>query len=559
MLRELRIENIAVIERADIFFSDGLNVLTGETGAGKSIVIDALSTVSGARVSKDLVRQGTEYAGVTAVFDRGAAGPWLQQNEVDTEEDELILQRRVSAEGKSSCRINGYPVTAAQLRELASFLLEIHGQNDGLQLLDEKQHLSAIDRYAGLNLSGYREAYCNLRSLQKELEQRSMDEMEKEQLRDRLTDTVSELEAANIRDGEYAELQQRRDLLRNSEKLTEALQEALNVLNRDDGAISATQEAAKLCQKAAGYATELTEAADQLSDAGFQLSDAEEKIRDFLELLNYSPEEYDRLEQRLRELSRLERKYRRQVDELPDYLTACRQRLEDLQFSEERIRKLEEEVIRQETACRKIATEIGQKRRACIRKLSDELEQELHELSMPAAQFEIEMIHLEELTPDGTDTARFLLSANRGEAPGRLSRIASGGELSRIMLALKKVFSSGDPVQTMVFDEIDTGVSGIAAQRVGEKLAKLSREKQILCVTHLPQLASLADRHFRITKTEDGNRTSTEVSQLDQRGRCEELARLHGGDNITETTLRSAEEQLQYAEDYKKELQDGSI
>ena len=566
MLRELKIENIAVIERADIRFDEGLNVMTGETGAGKSIVIDSIAALTGARVSRDLIRSGADRATVTGVFDRVDAAEWLRENEFDDDDDsdELIIQRRITRDGKSSCRVCGSPVSVQQLRELGSNLLEIHGQNDGLQLLDEKRHLAALDRFAGLDLETYREAYRTLCEEREERERRNLDEEEKELLSQRLTEAVSELERAELRPEEREELTARRDLLRNSEKLTEALHIASEALNGEEGAMNGAQTAAWQCRHAAGYAPELGSAADTLEQAIFLLSDASETLRDFEESLSFSPEEYDRIEERLRELSRLERKYRRSLEDLPAYLDECRNRLEEISFSEERLSQLEREIARQEKHCIALAQVLRENRRKAAGKLAALIEKELHDLSMPAARFQVELTPLTELGPAGLDSARFLLSANRGELPGRISRIASGGELSRIMLAMKQVLSRSDPIPTLIFDEIDTGVSGIAAQRVGEKLAELSREKQVLCVTHLPQIAAMADRHAVIVKTEQEGRTLTEVIPLDHLGRQHEIARLHGGDNITETTLRSAEEQLGYAAEYKiqhhnKEKTNGSI
>ena len=554
MLRELRIENIAIIEMAEIHFGEGLNVMTGETGAGKSIVLDAISAVTGGRVSRDLIRTGADHASVTAVFDSLPAKAWLESNGIDLEDDSLILHRRISGEGKGSARINGVPVTAGQLREVGALLLELHGQNDGLKLLDEHSHLEALDRFGALDLGEYRAAYALLCAKRQERDRLTMDEAEKQRLQESLRDTIEELDRASLTEGEYEELVSRRDLLRNSEKLTEAMNLALEALNADDGAISRQKDAEWNCRRAAAFSSELSDAAEKLEQAGFLLTDASETLLDYQQSMNFSPEEYDRIEERLRLLTRLERKYRKTLDELPDYLEECRRRLDEISFSEEHLKKLDQEIERAEKQCMTMALSLRKARTHAAGKLSETVEKELHDLSMPGARFRVELNAEPELRPDGLDSVRFLLAANSGEAPGRLSRIASGGELSRVMLALKNVFSRGDPVPTMVFDEIDTGVSGIAAQRVGEKLAGLSLRKQVLCVTHLPQLAAMADTHFLITKTSHAGRTFTQVSPLERKGRCQELARLHGGDNITETTLRSAEEQLEYALQFKHSI-----
>ncbi len=562
MLHELRIENVAVVANAEIGFEQGLNVLTGETGAGKSIIIDSISAVTGARVSRELVRTGTERAVVTAEFDSAPVQEWLLENDMDADEDLVILQRRITADGKSSCRVNGFPVSVAQMRELGTLLLEIHGQNEGIQLLDERNHLAALDRYADLDLNQYRECFHVLCELRQEREHLLADEAEKEHLQIVLSETVTELDRAAVRRGERDEISARRDLLRNAEKLKEALLAARDALSNDEGAMTGAQLAARQCRRAAAFADELIPVAEELEQASALLRDADETLREFEDNLNMSAEEYDQLEQRLRDLARLERKYRCTADDLPDYLETCRKRLDELNFSEEYLSKLNQKIREQDSLCRAAAERLHEKRMKASEQLGKQVERELHDLAMPYARFFVDLQSLSELREDGSDSARFLLSANKGEEPGRISRIASGGELSRIMLALKNVLSLHDPVPTMIFDEIDAGVSGIAAQRVSEKLASLSSGKQVLCVTHLPQIAVMADSHYMIEKGISGDRTVTRVQNLDRRGRLRELARLHGGDNITETTLRSAEEQLQYAEHFKARLkgeEDGSI
>lgn len=557
MLNELHIENIAVIERADIHFTAGLNVLTGETGAGKSIVIDSIGAVLGERVSRDLVRRGAERGLVTAVFDAQGVGDWLEQNEIEAE-DELILQRRISADGKSSARVCGVPVTAAQMKELASLLVDIHGQNDGRQLMDERLHMSYLDRFGSYEdeIRSYEAEYSKYRLLKRSMDALQMDELEKERLSDSLRYQIQELEGAELRAGEEEELNARRDLLRNAEKLTEAIDEAYGGLYEGDGsALTMTQNAAYYTQRAAAIAPELERAAKSLNDAAFLLTDAAETLRDFRDSLDFSPEEYDRMETRLALFRKLQRKYSRPIDELPAYLDECRAKLDDIQYSEERLLKLEKELEGQIKRCRETGLKLRQAREKAARELEKRIVSELRDLSMPAVRFAVEISDLD--TPNGFDShgldqIRFLMSANAGEELGRISRIASGGELSRIMLAMKNVFAAHDPVGTMIFDEIDTGVSGVAAQRVGEKLYSVSRGKQVMCVTHLPQIAAMADSHFLIEKSERDGRTYTEVNALDREGRKRELARLHGGDHVTLITLASAEEQLQAAEAYKK-------
>ena len=557
MLNELHIENIAVIEKADISFAPGLNVLTGETGAGKSIIIDSIGAVLGERVSRDLVRRGAEKGTVTAVFDADCAAAWLEENEIDSD-GELIIQRRITLDGKSSCRICGTPVTAAQLKELAAMLVDIHGQNDGRQLMDERRHMAYLDSFGHLDgaLAAYRAEYDRFSAIKKEMAALSMDEIEKARLSDSLKYQIEELERANIKPGEKDTLSARRDLLRNSEKLTEALDEAFSALyGGDDNAVSMSQNAAYYAAKAANYAPELEQVANAVNDAAFALADAAETLRDFKDSLDFSPEEYDNIETRLSLLNKLERKYGRTDEELCAYLDECRRKLDDIEYADDRLVKLEKELSAQKAQCVKAAAALSAQRREKAAELEKRIVTELRELNMPSVRFAVEFVPVDNeqgFDASGADKIRFIMSANAGEELGRISKIASGGELSRIMLAMKNVFAENDPVGTMVFDEIDTGVSGIAAQRVAEKLFAVSKGRQVMCVTHLPQIAAMADSHYLIAKHEEGGRTYTEVNGLTREGRRRELARLHGGDFITETTLASAEEQLAAAEAFKK-------
>lgn len=558
MLNELHIENIAVIERADISFSKGLNVLTGETGAGKSIVIDSIGAVLGERVSRELVRRGAEKGVVTASFDMTPyTEQWLRENEIDSD-DELILQRRITADGKSSCRVCGTPVTVSQMKELAAFLVDIHGQNDGRQLMDERRHMEYLDRFGRLDapLDTYKAEYKKYTGIKKEIERLSMDEIEKERLSDTLSYQIAELERAELKEGEYDTLVSRRDLLRNSEKLTEAIDEAISALyGGDDNAVSLAQNAAYYAGKAAAITPELESVAANINDAAFALADAAETLRDFHDDLDFSPEEYDRLESRIAQLNKLQRKYGRDIDGLIEYLDECRRKLDDIQYADDRLAKLDRELEKQSAVCHASAEKLSRERRSAASELETRIVSELRELNMPSVRFAVEFLPVESeqgFDANGSDVIRFIMSANAGEELGRISRIASGGELSRIMLAMKNVFAENDPVATMIFDEIDTGVSGIAAQRVGEKLYSVSKGKQVMCVTHLPQIAAMADSHYVISKQERGGRTYTDVVLLDREGRRRELARLHGGDVVTATTLASAEEQLQAAENYKR-------
>ena len=549
MLTELHIENIAVIERADISFGPGLNVLCGETGSGKSIVIDSLNAVLGSRTSRELVRHGAEKALVTAVFETESALPWLEENDIPCD-GEVILQRRITAEGKTASRVCGVPVTAAQLKELASRLVDIHGQNDGLRLLDEKSHLAFLDSFGQTDqaLAAFQSEYARYNGILKEIRDLSMDDEEKLRLSDSLRFRIEELEKAALKEGEYDSLSARRDLLRNSEKLREALDSALALLSEtDESAEPAVQNAQYYADRAARLAPELEEAAAALRQASSYLEDAGERMRDFRDSLDFSPEEYDGLESRISLLDRLSRKYSRDESGLIELLESSRTKLQDIEYSEDKIILLKKELQQQQEHCAEKARELTLLRKKAAKTLEKRIIQELQELNMPFVRFAVEFAPVDSkpgFRRDGADDVRFLMSANAGEELGRISRIASGGELSRIMLALKNVFAEHDSVQTMVFDEIDTGVSGISAQRVAEKLYTVSQNRQVMCVTHLPQIAAMADSQYLVSKDEKEGRTYTQITLLDEEGRKKEIARLYGGDHITQTTLAAAAEQL---------------
>lgn len=556
MLAELNIENIAVIENADITLVPGLNVLTGETGAGKSIVIDALGAILGGRTSRDLVRTGADKAAVTAVFTSDGTEGWFEENEIELE-DNVVIRRRISADGKSSAVVNGVPVAAGTLRSLGALLLDIHGQNDGRQLMDEGRHREYLDGFASVeaDLAAYRKRYETYTAMLSDIHALDMDELEKRRLEESLRYRIAELEAADLKAGEQDELSARRELLRNAGKLTEALDASYDALYGARGsAAEQVGDAAVTAERAAALVPELNGVVVQIDEARHLIEDAAERLRDFRESLDFSPEEYDALETRLALIRRLGKKFGTDEAGLIALLAQSKRELEALEYAEERRAGLEAELAEYQKQTRAAAEAISAKRKEAAAVLQKRIEEGLKELNMPSVRFEAEILPVggePGFDGSGCDEVRFLMSANAGEAPGRISRIASGGELARIMLVMKDVLSERDAVQTMVFDEIDEGVSGVAAQRVGEKLARLSGNKQVICVTHLPQIAAMADGHFRIEKTERNGRTFTAITFLDGEGRTRELARLHGGENITPITLASAKEQLEAAEQYK--------
>ncbi len=561
MLELLHIENIAIIERADIAFGSGFNALTGETGAGKSIVIDALGAVLGQRTSRELIRTGAEKAFVSATFGGvPAALPGLEENGLAPEEDgTLLLQRELYGDGKNVCRVSGRPVTVAQLRRIGASLLNIHGQHDGQQLLDEEQHLVYLDRFGRVDaeLAAYRERYDAWRATRREMDALKMDEAEKARRVDMLHHQIDELERADLQEGEEETLLARRNILRNGEKFLSAISAADGCLNGGDeslGAVSAITEAEDALRGLRSLGDEFVELSDRLESLRCEAYDLAETIRDKKDEYDFSPQELDAVESRCDQLYRLKKKYGSSVEEMLSYLERSREELDRIEYADDRLAQLAEKCAAQERAAREAARVLTDKRRAAAKELETRISRELSELDMPKLRFSIDFQE-KELSEDGMDTVEFLMSANVGEDLRPIRKIASGGELSRIMLALKNVLAEQDSVMTMVFDEVDTGVSGRAAQRVAEKLARLSRTRQVLCVTHLPQLTAMADVHFGVEKGEENGRTLTRVRELDRAARRAEIARMSGGDHPSETMLSGAEEMLSAAESFKNKLQ----
>ena len=561
MLELLHIENIAIIERADIAFGSGFNALTGETGAGKSIVIDALGAVLGQRTSRELIRTGAEKAFVSATFGGVPAElPGLEENGLAPEEDgTLLLQRELYGDGKNVCRVSGRPVTVAQLRRIGASLLNIHGQHDGQQLLDEEQHLFYLDRFGRVDaeLTAYRERFDAWRATKREMDALKMDEAEKARRVDMLHHQIDELERADLQEGEEEALLARRNILRNGEKFLSAISAADACLNGGDeslGAVSAIKEAEDALRGLRSLGDEFVELSDRLESLRCEAYDLAETIRDKKDEYDFSPQELDAVESRCDQLYRLKKKYGSSVEEMLSYLERSREELDRIEYADDRLAQLAEKCTAQERAAREAARVLTDKRRAAAKELEARISRELSELDMPKLRFSIDFQE-KELSEDGTDTVEFLMSANVGEDLRPIRKIASGGELSRIMLALKNVLAEQDSVMTMVFDVVDTGVSGRAAQRVAEKLARLSRTRQVLCVTHLPPLTAMADVHFGVEKGEENGRTLTRVRELDRAARRAEIARMSGGDHPSETMLSGAEELLNAAENFKNKLQ----
>ncbi|HIT31819.1 MAG TPA: DNA repair protein RecN [Candidatus Enterenecus stercoripullorum] len=563
MLSLLHIENIAVISQADITFGEGFNVLTGETGAGKSIVIDAIGAIIGQRTSRDLIRTGAKSAQVSAVFRDLPELPWFQEQGIFPDENgELLVERSIQADGKNVCRVNGRPLLVTQLRELGCQMLNIHGQHDGQQLLDEDCHLDYLDSFGATQpqREAFSRCYDRVRRLRGELDRLEMDEGEKARRLDTLNYQIEELERAQLQDGEEETLTARRDLLRNAERLTRAMEGAWSALTGGEdglGAVSLLSQAGEELSQGGRHSPDLAELAKRTQALRYEAEDVAEQLRDLRESLDFYPGELDELESRLDQLHRLKKKYGGSVGEMLDYLERCRQELDQIQFSEERVEQLQRELAKALSEARQAGQALSQARRAAADRLAGRIQEELRQLDMPKVRFQVAFAPKENedgMDATGMDEVRFLMSANLGEELKPIQRIASGGELARIMLALKNVLAENEQVTTLIFDEVDTGVSGRAAGKVAQKLFQVAQSKQVLCVTHLPQIAAMGDVHFSVEKGEAGGRTYTAVERLDRAQRRQEVARLTSGDHITDTALQGAEELLAQAEAYKAQL-----
>ena len=558
MLELLHIENIAIIEAADIEFAPGFNALTGETGAGKSIVIDSLSAVLGQRTSRELIRTGAEKAFVSAAFS-GMAPELTEELGIQPEADgTLLLQREIQTDGKNVCRVNGRPVTVGQLRALGARLLNIHGQHDGQQLLDEEQHIVYLDSFGRVESLAitYAEKYKNFTDIRRQIGALQMDEAEKARRVDTLQYQIEELRRAKLTPGEEEELTARRGMLRNAEKFLDAVAGADYALNGDDsggGALSALRQAQDALSGVRHLDDAFGQLYERLGEAYSEVYDIAATVEDKRGELDVSPGELDRVESRMDLLYRLKKKYGATVEDMLDYQARCEAELAQIEDAGDTLARLEQALSKAEKAARQAAQALSDARKAAADRLTAQILTELQQLDMGKIRFAVDFAE-KPLDSDGMDTVRFLMSANVGEELRPIHKIASGGELARIMLAMKNVLSEQDHVGTMVFDEVDTGVSGRAAQKVAEKMARISRRKQVLCVTHLPQLAAMADTHFSVEKGERGGRTYTEVRRLDREQRRRELARLTGGSHVSQTMLDGAEELLVQAEKFRAEL-----
>ncbi len=547
MLSLLHIENIAVIESADISFDQGFNVLTGETGAGKSIVIDAISAILGERAYRDMIRTGTNKASVRAVFTEVPALSWFSDNGVDYD-PETVIQREIHLDGKNVCRVNGSLVSVSILRKLGIQLINIHGQHDSASLFDEDNHLTFLDAFGDNEplRADYSEKYQAVAKLRREIDSMTMDESEKLRRMETLKYQIAEIEKAELEVGEDDILEERRKLLQNAEKLSNGLNEAVECIyggEDTDGASGLLSQAEYALNRLLRFSDSFAPLHDKVADLMYQVQDVAEEVKDTRDSLSYSADELEQIESRLDVIHKLRRKYGVTCEDILQYLDKAKKELDDIEFADDHLERLKKNLKKAEKTAWDAAKALRKNRQETAIAMSERILSELAQLDMPRVQFSCEFTETD-LGANGADAVAFYMSANAGEALKPMSKVASGGELARIMLAMKNVLAEKDQVSTLIFDEVDTGVSGRAAQKVAEKLRSVAAHKQVLCVTHLPQLAALANTHLLIAKSEREGRTYTSVTPLDREGRKKELARIIGGTNITETTLKSAEEML---------------
>ena len=550
MLTNLYIENIAVIEKVSIDFGQGLNVLTGETGAGKSIIIDSINAILGNRTSKDHIRSGSDSAFVSAEFTDPSekALEVLSEYGFEPEDGVVIIQRELNASGKGKCRINGRPTTAAILKAVGIYLMNIHGQHESYELMSPEQHIRYIDKLGELSdeVQAYSEVYHRYKKQKAELDKARYDEAERERRLDLLRYQVDELENADLYVGEYEELLEQRTMIENKEKIAEALNEVRELLNGSDDSDGAIQ----MLETASGSIGDITNVypdaqsvAERLQSAVYELEDCCSEVISMSESADGEVESLDDIEDRIDLIHRLGRKYGTTIEEMLAFLENAKKELEYLEKYEENREALTEECQKSFQQANALAKALSEKRAEVGKRFSAEVKQEMAFLDMP----NVELVVSQKTCPlnaNGCDEIELLISTNPGEAPKPVAKIASGGELSRMMLAIKNVLADKDDIDTLIFDEVDTGISGSASQKVGFKLKEVSASRQVLCVTHQAQIAALADNHFKIAKTVKDGKTYTGVTTLDHEGRRSELARIIGGVEITKATLDYAEELL---------------
>lgn len=554
MLNELQIDNVAVIEHADVRFSDGFNVLTGETGAGKSILIDSINAILGNRTTREIVRTGAERSVIYASFDEIPTRTRNRLSAMGIDSDgTLILSREITADGKSICRINSRPATAASVRDLVQDLVNIHGQLDNQELLDPTRHIDILDRFAGTDLTEYADVFNRLNLTVDEIQKLTRSDRDKAARMDLLRYQISEIDSASLKQGEEEELDNRKSLIQNSERIAKALQSTELCLIGDDaannsGCLSALGDVIKVLEKVTACSSGCSNLIEKLNTAFYSLQDASADVASLMSELVFDKEDLDAVEERLDLIYRLKRKYGNDINEILAYRDEAAIELDSLEFSEERLQLLNEQFKSLKSQTLELASKLYEHRKSVFPVFEKAICDGLEFLNMPNVKFSVNRKKLGELTAKGFDDIEFYISANAGESLRPLSKIASGGEMARIMLAIKSVMADKDGVPTLIFDEIDTGVSGKSAQRIGEKLRDTSKHHQIICVTHSAQVAAYASSHLKIEKNVSDDRTYTTVTSLTREERVNELARIISGDNITPISLSNAEEILHLTE-----------
>ena len=555
MLQGLKINNIAVIENAELEFDKGLNVLTGETGAGKSIVIDSINAILGERTPRDLVRQGTDSAKVTAVFinvneDVKNA---LEESGIDlTDDNSVVISRQISLNGKNSCRINGIPVNVSLLKELGSGLVNIHGQHDSQQLMNPEKHCSFIDSMAENSelLSSYKKSFSELISIKHELDSLYDLRDEKASRLDYLDFVIKEITDNEIRVGESEELNKEKIMLQNGARVKKSLEKAYFALSGDNGLAESLMECSNELQNASKYYDDAVKTADAVKNMAFELEECTAEARNLLDKFNFSPERLTHIDDRLDTIYRLSSKYGKTEEDIINTLNQSLAERNEIVLSDEKITVLENELYKASDTVKKNAEKLSESRKKAAADFEKSVSDELAFLDMPYVVFKVEIKGVP-LSSKGAESIEFLISTNPGQEPKPISKIASGGELSRIMLAIKNVLSGKDTVDTLIFDEIDTGVSGSAAEKIALKLYSVSEGRQVICVTHLARIAAQADNHMKIEKNIIENKTYTDVISLDFDSRAAEIARITAGTGITGLQIESAKEMLIKAKENK--------
>ena len=552
MLSQLYIENIAVIRQATIDFQQGFHVFTGETGAGKTILISAINAVLGGRTFKEIIRTGETRATVSALFTE-IPEELCKKIEVlgyPLEDNQLLVQREIDLSGKGQCRLDGRPATAAMLREVCSLLIDIHGQHDNQELLSAEKHLGFLDSYGAYpqEMAAYTAAYEKMCECAARLHKLQMDESYKLQRMDILQFQIKEIGDAKLSDGEEEQLVEQQKRIRNAERITESLGAVYTLLNGDGeemrGALEALEEVSTELDTAAKYLTEFEGYSEKLSDAYYMLEELGSRARDTLEDADFDPRQLDAIESRLDTIYKLKKKYGNSIAEILEYFDRINEEYQSLELSDELTARLQRELDEANLALRAAAEALTTRRIVAAAEFSERVEAELKYLDMAGVKFSITRRE-KSYGPTGADEMEFMICTNTGEEAKPLAKIASGGELARIMLAIKNVLAEKDGIGTIIFDEVDTGVSGRAAQKIGKKLAEVARHRQVICVTHLAPVAACAAHHYRIYKTVEDGRTFTRVEELTRPQRVQELARIMVGENITDSALKSAEEMLE--------------